>query len=148
MNQAHLSSQHPYDPSCIFCRIAVGEISCFKIFESPDLLCFLDIGPVAAGHSLIIPKAHYKNVFDVPAGLLAALGGQLPVLARAVTAAVDAPGCHILLNNGSEAMQSVFHLHYHIIPRKAGDSFHVPWHPGKLESSSAAQLIAKIKAGL
>ena len=143
-----MNSKAPHDPSCIFCRIVAGEIPCFKIFEDQDFLSFLDVGPVAVGHTLIIPKAHYKNVFDIPSDLLAALGSRLPVLARAVVAAVDAPACHILLNNGSEAMQSVFHLHYHIIPRKNGDAFHVPWHPNKLESGNGNQLMAKIKAAL
>jgi histidine triad (HIT) family protein len=130
---------------CIFCRIIAGDIPCCKIFENEDILCFLDIGPVVAGHTLVIPKRHFRNVFDMPADIGAILGSQLPRLARAVCAAVAAPACHILLNNGIEAMQSVHHAHYHIIPRQTGDGFFVPWNPGKLELGEAKRLISAIQ---
>ncbi len=131
---------------CIFCRIIAGEIPCYKIFEDQNILCFLDIGPVVTGHTLVIPKRHFRNIFDMPPEAAAGLSGQLPALARAVCAAVAAPACHILLNNGIEAMQSVHHAHCHIIPRKNGDGFFVPWNPGKLEPWEAQQLINQIQS--
>ena len=134
----------PHDPGCIFFRIVAGLIPCHKLYENDTLLCFLDIGPVVPGHTLVVPKSHYHNVFDVPAELLGHLGQFLPAVAKAVTAAVEAPACHILLNNGSEAMQSVLHLHYHIIPRKHGDTFYVPWRPGRLDVDTARDLIVRI----
>ncbi len=140
-----MSEQSPHDGGCIFCRIIAGEIPCQKIIENQNILCFLDIGPVVVGHSLVIPKRHIRNIFDMPSEVAAAVAYELPALARAICAAVEAPACHILLNSGIEAMQSVHHAHYHIIPRKSDDSFFVPWRPGKLETQEAHNLISKIQ---
>ena len=139
---------HPTDASCIFCKILAGAIPCHKFYEDDTVLAFLDIGPVVSGHALVIPRAHHKNVFDIPAETFARVSRRLPDLARAVTTAAGAPACHILLNNGAQAMQSVFHLHYHIIPRRDGDRFFVPWNPEKLDAAVAARLIDKIQAAL
>ncbi len=133
------------NPECVFCRIVAGDIPCYKIYEDRNLLCFLDVGPVVNGHTLVIPKPHVRNIFDMPPEVGAELGRRLPALARAVCAAVQAPACHILLNNGVEAMQSVQHAHYHIIPRMNGDGFFVPWNPGKLEPRVAQPLVQKIQ---
>ena len=140
-----MSEPSHYDAGCIFCRIIAGGIPCRKIVEKRNILCFLDIGPVVTGHTLVIPKRHIRNIFDMPPEIAAELGHELPALARAICAAVQAPACHILLNSGIEAMQSVHHAHYHIIPRKNGDSFFVPWNPGKLETGDAQSLINKIR---
>ena len=140
-----MSEQSHRSAGCIFCRIIAGEVPCYKIFENQDILCFLDVGPVVTGHTLVIPKRHFRNIFDMPPEIGATLGCQLPLLAGAVCAAVDAPACHILLNSGVEAMQSVHHAHYHIIPRKTGDGFFVPWNPGTLEASDAQSMVAQIR---
>ncbi len=138
----------PHDESCIFCRIVAGSIPCHRIYEDDVVLSFLDIGPVTPGHVLVIPKAHHATVMAAPAELMAELGRRLPKLARAVTQAVNCPACHVLLNSGVEAMQSVAHLHYHIIPRRLGDSFHVPWPAGKLDTAAAQSLAASIGENL
>src|SRR5690348_10582126 len=108
------------DPNCIFCKIVAGQIPCFKVYEDELLLGFLDIGPLVTGHTLIIPKAHHVTIMETPPEVLEAIGRLLPKLSKAVLEAVGANACHILVNNGSEAMQSVHHLHYHILPRKGG----------------------------
>lgn len=136
------------DPSCIFCRIIGGEIPCHRVYEDDCVLALLDIGPVVAGHVLVIPKSHYKNIFDIPAQVIAEVSARLPRLARAVTAATGSPACHILINNGAEAMQSVFHLHYHIIPRQDGDTFFVPWKTTRLDPRKAESLIDAIGAAM
>ncbi len=140
-----MSEPSHYRADCIFCRIIAGEVPCHKIFENQNILCFLDVGPVVTGHSLVIPKRHVGNIFDMPPDICADLGRQLPALAGAVCAAVEAPACHILLNSGAEAMQSVQHAHYHIIPRKAGDGFFVRWNPGKLEALDAQTMLEQIR---
>ena len=140
-----MSEKSADELGCIFCRIISGEIPCHKIFENQNILCFLDVGPVVIGHALVIPKRHIRNIFDMPPEIASELGRELPALARAICAAVEAPACHILLNSGVEAMQSVHHAHYHIIARKTGDGFFVPWHPEKLDAAKAQSLIAKIR---
>ena len=108
---------HPVDPNCVFCKIVAGQIPCFKVYEDDVVLAFLDVGPIVNGHTLVIPKAHFAAVMDAPAGLLGAVSERLPKIAQAVLAATGMKACHILVNNGTDAMQSVPHLHYHILPR-------------------------------
>ena len=138
--------EHPVDPNCVFCKIVAGERPAMKVFEDDVVLAFLDINPLMAGHTLVVPKAHYATVMEAPPEALAAIGSRIPAITRAVLAATDTQACHILTNNGPEAMQSVFHLHFHILPRKAGDTFRIPWNAGKLDKDAAATLAENIKA--
>ncbi|MCL2639227.1 MAG: HIT domain-containing protein [Phycisphaerales bacterium] len=130
---------------CIFCKIVAGTIPSFKVFEDDVVFAFLDIGPLVTGHVLVIPKVHYATVMETPAEVFAAVSARIPALSRAVLAATGAKACHVLINNGSEAMQSVGHLHYHILPRKVGDAFRIPWNAGTLDKGAAAMLAEKIK---
>jgi histidine triad (HIT) family protein len=136
------------DPACIFCKIIAGTIPCAKVYEDDTVLAFLDIGPLVRGHTLVIPKDHVATVMTAPDSLMAALGMRLPKISRAVLAATGASSCHVLLNNGPQALQSVPHLHYHILPRTPGDSFHIPWNAGNLDKHAAAQLAAAIAQNL
>ena len=136
------------DPNCIFCKIAAGHIPSFKVFEDDVVFAFLDIGPLVTGHTLVIPKAHYPTVMETPPEVLSAINARIPALSRAVLAATGAKACHVLVNNGSEAMQSVDHLHYHILPRKPGDSFRIPWNAGTLDKASGSSLAESIKSEL
>jgi histidine triad (HIT) family protein len=137
---------HPSDPSCIFCKIAAGQIPCHKVYEDDLILAFLDIGPLVRGHTLIIPKAHHASLLVTPPDLAAEIARRIAPIANAVLAGVGAKACNLLINSGPEAQQSVPHLHYHILPRQTGDTFHIPWHAGKLDSA-AAQTLAQAIAG-
>ncbi|MEI7767089.1 MAG: HIT family protein [Phycisphaerae bacterium] len=137
---------YPTDGGCIFCKIVAGQIPCYKVYEDAQMLAFLDIGPIVAGHTLLIPKGHYASILDVPEAVSAALGAVLPRLARAVCAAAGVAACHVLTNAGAEASQSVGHLHYHILPRRAGDGYHLPWPAGKVTPERAAELVRQISA--
>ncbi|WP_428389469.1 HIT family protein [Mucisphaera sp.] len=133
------------DPNCIFCRIVAGEIPCHRLYEDENTLAFLDVGPTAPGHSLLIPKAHYERLDELPEDIAAAIGRVLPRLGRAVSEAVGAPGYNVLQNNGSEAGQAVMHVHFHIIPRGLPDSdFRFDWPAGKLDPDRAKELVAEI----
>lgn len=127
-------------PDCVFCKIVAGAIPSHKVYEDDVVYCFLDIGPIVRGHTLVVPKGHYATVMETPAEVLAAVNARMPKLARAVLAATGAPACHIVVNSGAEASQSVQHLHYHILPRSQGDGYHLPWPARKLEAGQAAGL--------
>ena len=116
---------------CIFCRIVAGQIPCAKVLETDDALAFLDIGPLAPGHTLLIPKEHLATLSDMNASQAAAVLRHLPALARAVREATGWAGCNVLQNNGRVAHQLVMHVHFHIIPRNQGDAFHFNWPAGK-----------------
>jgi len=119
------------DPNCIFCRIVAGEIPCAKILETDEALAFLDIGPLAPGHVLLIPKWHVVKLDDMNASQAGAVLRHLPALGRAVRAAVGCEGYNILQNNGRCAHQEVMHVHFHVIPRNLDDEFNFNWPAGK-----------------
>lgn len=109
-----------YDPNNIFARIVRGEIPCHKVYEDADTLAFMDIMPQSAGHTLVVPKAAGEDVFSTPPEAVAAAVRTAQKVARAVNKAFSPPGIMIAQLNGPAAGQSVFHLHFHIIPRYAG----------------------------
>lgn len=110
----------PYDPTNIFARILRGEIPCHKVYEDEYTLAFMDIMPQADGHTLVVPKAQGENIFDLPAEALAATIRTVQRVATAVKKAFDPPGIMVAQLNGPAAGQSVFHLHFHIVPRYSG----------------------------
>jgi histidine triad (HIT) family protein len=136
------------DPDCIFCKIGAGQIPCYKIHEDSQVLVFLDIGPLSRGHCLVVPKAHYETLDQVPEDLIAACVALVPRLSRAVLAATGAKAWNLLQNNGSVAGQAVGHVHFHLIPRAPGDGLGYRWPAGKLDPALGASLAETISAGL
>jgi histidine triad (HIT) family protein len=110
----------PYDPSNVFARILRGEVPAHKVFEDEHTLAFMDVMPQVDGHTLVIPKVGAENIFDLPPESLAATILTTQHVARAVRKAFDAPGVMIAQLNGRGAGQSVFHIHFHVIPRHQG----------------------------
>lgn len=112
-----------YDPSNIFARILRGELPAHVVEETEHTLTFMDIMPKADGHALIIPKEGASNIFDVSDGALQNLITQVKRVARAAQCAYPGNGIRVIQLNGSEAGQSVFHLHFHVIPSADGMNF-------------------------
>jgi histidine triad (HIT) family protein len=102
---------------CIFCRIAAGEAPAERVLETPGVLAFLDIAPVNYGHTLVIPKAHYQNLLELPDALWTEMGQVSRRVAQALQATLDAQGFNLGMNNFEAAGQEVFHVHLHVIPR-------------------------------
>lgn len=106
---------------CIFCKIARGEIETKKVYEDENFIGFLDANPKTEGHTLIIPKKHFRNLLDMPVSL----GNELLEAVKKVSLDLinkgKAEGVNVLSNNESVAGQIIFHAHIHIIPRKKGD---------------------------
>ena len=109
-----------YDRNNVFARIVRGEIPAHKVFEDEHTLAFMDVMPQADGHALVIPKAEAENLFDLPGPALAATILTTQRVARAVQKAFAAPGILIAQLNGPAAGQSVFHIHFHVLPRHEG----------------------------
>lgn len=125
----------------IFHKIVSGEIPCHKIYEDSYVLAFLDIFPVARGHTLVIPKVHAETLDQLDEAHAAAVGRALPKICRAVTRAVGVADYNILQNNGVAAHQAVFWVHFHIIPRhEDGSGLGIEWNAGKLGDAEAAEL--------
>jgi len=109
-----------YDPNNLFARIVRGEIPCIRVHEDAHTLAFMDIMPQADGHTLVVPKVAGENLLDTPPESVAAAILATQRVARAVRRAFDAPGLVITQFNGAPAGQTVFHLHFHVIPVHAG----------------------------
>lgn len=121
----------------VFDKILDGEIPCHRVYEDDKVLAFLDIGPLSRGHTLVIPKERKAYLHELSDESAAAIGRVLPRLARAVMKATGATAYNILQNNGSEAHQAVFHVHFHIIPRIGTSGLGIGWKPGTLEDGPA-----------
>ena len=133
------------DADCIFCKIILGEIPSFKIFEDDEILAFMDVNPIAAGHALVIPKFHSKDIHETPAEWVSITFAGAKLVARAVGKTLEPAGINIVQANGPGAKQSVFHLHVHVIPRGMDDGLTMNWElePGDMdEIGKLAELIA------
>ena len=119
-------SQHE---DCIFCKIVHGEIPCTSVFESEELIAFLDISPVNKGHTLLVPKAHMETLFDMPDDIGQTLLAAMKQVGTAVMEATGAKGLNVVQNNYPAAGQQVPHVHWHLIPRFADDG-HMAWPQG------------------
>ena len=105
---------------CIFCKIVRGELPCFKVYEDDMVIAFEDINPVSKGHTLVIPKNHAQDLWEIPAEDLAAVQLASKKIIQAIKDALNPTGVACLQLNGSGANQVVMHYHLHLIPRAAG----------------------------
>ena len=136
-----------YDKDNVFARIVRGEIPCHKVYEDADTIAFMDIMPQAEGHTLVVPKAAGEDIFSTPPESLAAAIRTVQRVAAAVKKAFGPPGVMIAQLNGSAAGQSVFHLHFHVIPRHAGREFRI--HAAQqADQKVLAEHAARIRAAL
>lgn len=134
-------------PETIFSKILRGEIPCHKVYEDDHVLAFLDINPIAHGHTLVIPKEPAETVDKLSDDAAAAIGRVLPRISRAVLQATGATQFNILQNNGPMAHQAVFHVHFHIIPKHDdATGLGIGWNPGKL--ANGADLARAVAAKL
>jgi histidine triad (HIT) family protein len=106
-------------PGCLFCAIAAGETPASVVLRDDDVIAFLDARPVFKGHALVVPRAHWATLSDVPAADLGTLFAAVQRVARAVEAGLGADGTFVAMNN--KVSQSVPHLHVHVVPRKKKD---------------------------
>lgn len=130
----------------IFTRIIKGQIPCAKVFENEHVFAFLDIAPLALGHTLVVPKRQIARLEDLPADEAAAIGRVLGFIARKVMKIVAAPAYNVLQNNGAESGQVVPHVHFHIIPRRDGDGLGYRWNSRPAKPEELAALASRIAA--
>lgn len=112
---------------CVFCRIVRREEESFLVYEDESHMAFMDRYPVNIGHTLVIPKKHYRVLTDMPEREAGALFGLAPRIAQAAVRAVDAKGFNVLQSNGEPAWQEIPHVHVHVIPRFPGDHVRLSW---------------------
>ena len=141
-----MSLQQPYDPDNIFARIIRGELPCAKVYEDDATLAFMDAFPQAKGHTLVIAKdTEATNLLNMPAERLGPLMADTQKVAKAVVAALKPDGFRIMQFNGTQAGQTVFHLHFHIVPFYEGSAMEVHG-KGQAEFSELEALAEKSRA--
>jgi histidine triad (HIT) family protein len=136
---------------CIFCKIVKGEIPSAKVFENEHVMAFLDLSQVTKGHTLIIPKVHKENLFELTPELARNIFEVAPTIANALKETYNPIGLNLVNNNGEKAGQSVFHFHMHLIPRYGeGDGFGAVWKNNQSDYSSLdlQQMAADINSHL
>lgn len=115
------------EDECLFCKMVSGDIPTDKIYEDNKVLAFLDIQPANAGHTLVIPKKHSKNILEIENEDLEATIKIVKMLAKRIVKAVKAQGFNIIVNTENVAGQIVFHTHFHIVPQFEDDSRKLHW---------------------
>jgi histidine triad (HIT) family protein len=136
-----------YDPDNVFARILRGELPCVKVYEDEHTLAFMDLMPQADGHTLVIPKEPAEGILDLSAEGAAALIRTTQKVAKAIKKALHPPGVMLAQLNGPAAGQTVFHVHFHIIPRSGGIDLRL--HARSVEKMEKLEAIAaRIRAEL
>lgn len=130
---------------CIFCKLANGVFPTNSIYEDENFNVILDAGPATKGHALILPKEHYANIYELPEET----AGKVMILAKRMAIKMtDKLGCqgfNLVQNNGECAGQTVFHFHYHLIPRYTDDGQHILWNPTTPDADEQSKLCKLLK---
>ena len=131
---------------CIFCKIANGEIPSATLYEDEDFRAILDLGPARKGHTLIIPKKHYADLFELPDELAEKAVKTGKKVAGALKKALECDGVQLVQNNGEAAGQTVFHYHLHLVPAWKKEGPGVIWIPGKLSDEDKETIPEAVKS--
>ncbi len=133
---------------CIFCEIVAGRAPASVVYEDDHVMAFMDIHPVTPGHLLVVPKEHWRNIFDCPPQVAARLLAVAARLAGPLRAATNAEGMNLFMANEAVALQDVWHIHLHLLPRRKGDGFGLrlpPHYPRQATRSELDEIAAAIR---
>jgi histidine triad (HIT) family protein len=133
---------------CTFCRIVSRGLPCYRVYEDEKTLAFLDINPIAPGHTLVVPKAHREGLADLSPDDAQAVILTLQRTVRGLEKALAPEGLNLIANRGRAAGQMIFHFHFHIIPRYSGDGIEFRIRRGKLSPETLEGVAARIRACL
>lgn len=133
------------DCNCIFCKIASGEIPSKTIEENEVLRVVLDVAPATKGHALILPKEHYKNIYDLPEEIAVEVIKMAKKLAVSMKEKLGCEGVNIVQNNEEAAGQTVFHFHMHVIPRYGTDNQKISWNPRQISGEELEEVLNLLK---
>ena len=129
---------------CVFCKIIKDEIKSWKVYEDEYVLAFLDINPVSEYHTLVIPKKHFHNIFDIPEDELLKVMVAVKRITDLFNHKLGIQNVQIISSSGNEAQQDVPHIHFHIVPRKQGDNQDIKWITHKDLQAKFDKLLQKL----
>ena len=132
--------------NCLFCRIVKGEIPSYKIYEDDFLIAILDISQTTKGHTLVIPKKHSKNLFEIDSETYSQVSKKIPQLANALKRAFSPIGLNLVIN-ADKPLQTIDHFHIHLLPRYQEDNLEINFikQPAKLDSAEFQTILTRIK---
>ena len=133
---------------CVFCAIERGEAPAEVIYEDEDTLAFLDINPATPGHTLLIPRAHIRNIYSLDENTAAAIMRAAVRVASGIRDALQPDGMTLMQANEQAGFQSVFHFHFHLIPRRIGDGLRLPWRPKPGDPQAIAEVARRLRTTL
>lgn len=136
------------EETCIFCKIANGDIPAATIYEDEQFRVILDLGPASKGHALILPKNHFADLLALDEETSAKVLALAAKIGAAMKKSLGCAGFNLVQNNGETAGQTVFHFHMHVIPRYEGGPKMVSWEPGAPSGEELAELAESIKKEL
>lgn len=131
------------DENCLFCKIIAGKIPCAKVYEDEKVFAFLDIGPVNKGHTLVVPKEHYRTFLETPDDAMKELIAASKNIAKAIVKAVKADGINLGISTEKAAGQVIMHTHIHLMPRFSNDGYR-HWPQGKYDEGEMEEYRKKI----
>lgn len=131
--------------NCIFCSIIGNEISSTTIYEDAVVKVILDISPANKGHAIIIPKKHFKDIFELDEETASHIFAIATKISKAMKKVLNCDGINILQNNGEAAGQTVYHFHMHIIPRYLKDTITISWKTGSYTQGEAEEIAEDIR---
>jgi len=130
---------------CIFCKIVKQEAPSWKVYENEIVYAFFTIGPVNRYHTLVIPKKHYENIFDIPDAELREVISVVGKISKLYQKKLGINNIQIINSNGKEAQQDVFHIHFHIVPRHEGDGQNIRWREHPEWKKDFDEMISKLQ---
>lgn len=133
---------------CIFCGIVSGAIPSTRIYEDEGAVAFMDINPGTRGHALVIPRRHFRDIHDVDPEVLAHVVKVAQRVAGAARTALAADGVNLVQSSGAAAFQSVFHIHFHVIPRYEDDDVRLPWRPRPADPADLRAQAERIRCAM
>jgi len=129
---------------CIFCQIVEGKAQSWKVFENEYVLAFFNKIPTNNYHTLVVPKKHYRDIFDAPENELREIMSAIKNITTLYKQKLGINSLQIVNSSGAEAQQDVLHLHFHILPRHKGDGQDIKWHTGGKRAGGFDELLAKL----
>ena len=132
------------DETCIFCKIANGEIPSATLYEDEDFRVILDLGPATKGHALILPKEHYADLYEIDEEVAAKAFKLAKKMVTELTEVLGCDGYNVVQNNGAAAGQTVFHFHMHLIPRYKDDEVGLGWKMGELTEEDKEDILSRL----
>jgi histidine triad (HIT) family protein len=130
---------------CIFCQVLAGDIPSEKVYEDDHAIAVMDINPWTRGHIVVFPRKHAENVFEIEDDELQRVSLAVKRVAGLVREGLDPDGVNLLQSNGRAAWQTIFHLHFHVIPRYDGDPLQLPVRPERAEPEELAAVAKEIR---